>query len=161
MWVYISTHNVIYFTYNFTGQTIEVLRNSRDYRRPGRPIFSPDPNRQCKFPFILNGNVITKCTIEPTLADEWYVQYIEGQEYFPHFCATEVDKNNNMIEGRWGYCSHECSEPIDHQSEPKLPTPRFGNHDPRYMRYYDHHLMKKPQHSIFVPYFEYEKFNHH
>ena len=75
-----------------------------------------------------------------------------------YWCATEIDDNLNMVDGKWGFCSDDCvylNAPGDSNNLPfkqsieseEIPTPRRnfakgGPHrsrHPYYNRYYGHH----------------------
>ena len=116
--------------------------------RPHRPLYSPNPNKKCIFPFMIKEeggskewNEVNKCIPRPDLGPR-NVQYFEGRTYRPHICATNVDEDNKMI--GWGYCSLPCSEPIL-EFEERPPTARMYKHTyhPYYMHYFGHH---RPHH---------------
>ena len=94
----------------FKGTTVEKLSN-RDkiaYANAiGHQIESPVANQQCKFPFTFKGNTYKKCTTRGR-GIPISTHYFEGMFHQPHWCATDVDDDNVMIDGKWGYCSDEC-----------------------------------------------------
>ena len=116
---------------NLKGTTLKKLANHKHMYASalGHPIFSPVSNGQCKFPFTFEGNTYMRCT---NLGRDIPIktEYFEGRLHKPHWCATDVDENNVMLNGRWGYCSDECSpnmspqDVLEHPVFNMLPVPR-------------------------------------
>ena len=148
--MYFASIKQVYFV---IGQTVVMLNrfsynaSEGEIMRPHRPLYSPNPNKKCIFPFKMTEggskewNEVNKCIPRPDLGP-LNVQYFEGRTYRPHICATKVDENNKMI--GWGYCSLPCSEPILEFKE-RPPTARMYKHTyhPYYMHYFGHH---RPHH---------------
>ena len=56
----------------------------------------PEP---CIFPFKYEGQKFDRCTSVDT-------------EDGSLWCATEVDKDGNVLDGRWGDCNENCPEQV-------------------------------------------------
>ena len=54
--------------------------------------------RQCKFPFVFNGNTYEKCTSDVLFEDDAKIE-----ETF-HWCATSTNDDDSMKRGKWGIC---------------------------------------------------------
>ena len=58
-------------------------------------VGGPWPRQKCVFPFLFDGKEYDSCTTDGEV------------DYF--WCATDVDKNGEMIIGNWGFCEERCA----------------------------------------------------
>ena len=68
---------------------------------------------ECKFPFKYEGETYHHCT--DTLIDG--STSIERESFL--WCATQVDTNGNMVDGRWGVCDLETCK-LEDESSPTI-----------------------------------------
>ena len=121
---------------NFQGTTIEKLKTYNPSilpsRRPTRPLFSPDPNKKCRFPYTYQGEVYTTCLSGKGPGVTWAGHFPSIDK--PYWCPTELYENHYLIDGKWGYCSNTCveKEVPDRRMDDELPGRRTVDGFPDY-----------------------------
>ena len=60
---------------------------------------------KCIFPFKFNGTTFTKCEQD------------KNSQKALTWCATEVDKEGEMVQGKWEYCHSGCEEELVEEAE--------------------------------------------
>ena len=82
---------------SFLFSLVSNCRTKKDDRKfKVRKDENPDPDQDCTFPFLFNGEHHCNCIAHGKSDDFW--------------CATEVDssKNSTIFPNKWGLCEDEC-----------------------------------------------------